>query len=334
MDAQTDLRNAVEQYLGACPSKIIIHRELGDFFAINRGDVVVLDGRYYVVSGIARERSFGLDDEPKHWVKYAFEVPTGKRKIIKLVFQEQFTLKYGEYRIRCFRSPLKEGYALEHVRGNPYFMQGCTITTSANEHVRVIDHIGGRTLLDEVEYFNGPHEAYFNQALPSLLRLFLPSLTALHELHDAGIRHGDVRSDHLILDNESKKLRWIDFDYDFVFDEKPFALDLFGIGNILSELVGQGARTLHNLARRVPPIEALERLEENDFSVVENTRLMNWRKLYPYIPPKLNQVLMHFSHGAELFYESIPEIVEDIGDAIMSLPPAHFEKQQQIKGVK
>jgi hypothetical protein len=61
-------------------------------------------------------------------------------------------------------------------------------------------------------------------------------------------------------------------------------------------------------------------LGSNDFSVIVNTRLMNWRKVYPYIPVKLNRVLMHFSRGAELFYESISEIVEDIGDAMASLP--------------
>ena len=320
MSTQTDLKDAVEQYLNVRPAEISVHRQLRDFFAINRGDVIVLDGHHYVVSGTAREKSFGLDDEPKHWVKRVFEVSTGKKKIIKLVFHEQFTLKYGEYSIRCFRSPAKEGNVLELLRGNPYFMHGRSVISGENEDVRIIDYISGNTLLDEIERFTGSHEAYYHQSLPRLLRLFLPSLKALDALHRAGLRHGDVRSDHLILDTETGKLRWIDFDYDFVFEEKPFALDLFGIGNILSELVGRGERTLHNLARVPSLAKKIQRMEEDDFSVLERTRLMNWKKLYPYIPIKLNRVLMHFSHGAELFYDSVSEIVEDLGEAIDALP--------------
>jgi hypothetical protein len=328
-----DLQDEVEKYLSIRPEEITVHRKLDDFFSINRGDVIVLDGRHYVVSGNARERSFGLDDEPKHWVKFVFEVPTGKRKVIKLIFQEQFFLNYGEYRIRCFRNPAKEGSALERVRGNPYFMQGRTINSDENQNVRIIDHISGKSLFDEIDNCSGSHEAYYHQALPSLLRLFFPALKELDTLHRAGIRHGDVRSDHLLLDKETQKLRWIDFDYDFIFAEKPFALDLFGIGNILSTLVGQGQRTLHHLIHSEPLAKRIQRLGSNDFSVVVHTRLMNWRKLYPYIPVKLNRVLMHFSHGAELFYESIPEIVEDLGDAIASLPSGGFSGiEDQIKG--
>lgn len=321
MDTGINLGDEVEKYLNVRPARIAVHRNLDDFFAINRGDVIVLDGRHYVVSGTAREKGFGLDDELKPWVKYAYEIATGHKKIIKLVFTEQFDLKYGEYTVHCFRNPTKEGQALEHVRGNPYFMQGRTVTTGDGQDVRIIDYISGKTLLDEIEKFNGPHEAYYYRLLPSFLRLLLPSLKALDQLHRTAIRHGDVRSDHLILDKTTDLLRWIDFDYDFILEEKPTALDLLGIGNILSELVGQGERTLHNLIHVAELAENIEHLGSNDFSVVESTRLMNWRKLYPYVSDKLNGVLMHFSNGAELFYESVAEIVEDLEDAIISLPP-------------
>lgn len=314
-----DIRDSAEKYLSVRPERVTIHERVSDFFAINRGDVVALNGHNYVISGIGRERSFGLDDEPKHWVKYAYEVATGRRKIIKLVFLEEFDLKYGEHVVRCFRSPEKEARALESARGHMHFMQGQTVVTAEHEHVRVIDYINGRALARIIEDYPGPHERYFRERLPELLRLFIPCIEALHFLHGLGIRHGDVRSDHLILDERLGKLRWIDFDYDFIYNEAPLALDLLGVGNILSELVGKGERTVHNL-RLIPNLrDAIESLTSDDFSVVERTRLMNWRKLYPYVPDELNNVLLHFAAGSELYYESAQEIAEDLAHALHAI---------------
>lgn len=298
----------------------MIHERLRDFFSINRGDIVLINDHYYVISGNARERSFGLDDEPKYWVKYAFDVSTGTRKVIKMVYLEQFNLKYGEYVIRCFRSPAKEGRALETVKGHPHFMQGQTVKTDENGEVRIVDFITGTTLLSEIEDYPKSHEAYFYEFLPLLFDLFLPCLRALKVLHEAGIRHGDIRSDHVLLDRETAKMRWIDFDYDFIFNESPFAIDLLGIGDLLSELVGKAERTIHNLRRLQHLAPRFQSLTRDDFSVVQPTRLMNWRKLYPYVPERLNRVLMHFSVGAEIYYESVDEIVEDLGDALESMP--------------
>ncbi|MBI4831323.1 MAG: protein kinase [Candidatus Lindowbacteria bacterium] len=325
-----DIVTEVERYLQYRPETVRVHDNVDDFFDINRGDVVVLDGRYFLISGIARERSFGLDDEPKHWVKYAYEVSTGKRKIIKLVFMEQFDLKYGGYVIRCFRSPAKEGRALEAVWGNPNFMQGCTAASERNKEVRIIDHIAGKPLYSIVEDFGGSHEAYFHEMLPSILRLLVPALKALACLHDAGIRHGDIRTDHLMLDKETGHLRWIDFDYDFIFEEAPFALDLIGVGHVLSELIGKGLRTIHNLRAHRNLDGAIGSMTPADFSLVEPRRPMNWKKLYPYVPEKLNRISMHFAAGAEIYYESVSEIVEDLGDALESMPPAHTDKNRLL----
>ncbi|GAB4339854.1 MAG: hypothetical protein Kow0099_15380 [Candidatus Abyssubacteria bacterium] len=311
-----NLQDSVEQYLHVRPESVKVHEKVGDFFSINRGDIVMLDGRHYVISGIGRERSFGLDDEPKHWVKYAYEVSTGKRKIIKLVFLEEFELQYGEHAVRCFRSPGKEARALESAKGHLHFMQGHTVITPENEHVRVIDYINGCSLLHIMEDYPSNHERYFREKLPELLHMFIPCLEALHFLHGIGIRHGDVRSDHLILDDELGKLRWIDFDYDYICNEAPLALDLLGVGNIISELVGKGERTIHNLRLHPSFHEAVELLTPDDFSVVERTRLMNWRKLFPYVPDELNNILMHFSAGAEVYYESAEEIAKDLTDVV------------------
>lgn len=49
-----------------------------------------------------------------------------------------------------------------------------------------------------------------------------------------------------------------------------------------------------------------------DFSILDKWRFINLRKFYPYLPQMLNDVLMHFSRGAEMYYESVDEIIEDL----------------------
>jgi hypothetical protein len=40
-----------------------------------------------------REGRFGIDDQPKYWVKKAVELETGELRILKLVFHEEFTTR-------------------------------------------------------------------------------------------------------------------------------------------------------------------------------------------------------------------------------------------------
>jgi len=46
--------------------------------------------------------------------------------------------------------------------------------------------------------------------------------------------------------------------------------------------------------------------------MLDKWRLVNLRKLYPFIPPLLNDILLHFSRGAELYYEFSEELIEDL----------------------
>jgi hypothetical protein len=43
---------------------------------------------------------------------------------------------------------------------------------------------------------------------------------------------------------------------------------------------------------------------------------MNLRKIFPYIPEMLNNILLHFSAGAKVFYETVDEIIWDLAMAI------------------
>ena len=47
----------------------------------------------------------------------------------------------------------------------------------------------------------------------------------------------------------------------------------------------------------------------------------NLGKIFPYIPPSLNRVLLHFSQGAPIFYETTDQMLEDL--AVASSDVAH-----------
>jgi len=67
-----------------------IFTDTGDFYRIEYGDIVILNNVPYLVRHNAKEGRFGLDDEVKFWVKRAIDLNTGKTKVIKLVFYENF----------------------------------------------------------------------------------------------------------------------------------------------------------------------------------------------------------------------------------------------------
>ena len=57
---------------------------------------------------------------------------------------------------------------------------------------------------------------------------------------------------------------------------------------------------------------ALSGLREEDVNIVFNNRVANLKKIYPYIPESLNRVLMHFSKGANWFYENTTQLLDDL----------------------
>ena len=101
-----------------------VHTDTSDFFRIDYGDVVLLNGRPYLIRNSAREGRFGLDDEVKHWVKRGIDLTSGEICILKLVFHEKFQTTVGGVRFDCFRSPRKEARILGLVKDHPHFMHG------------------------------------------------------------------------------------------------------------------------------------------------------------------------------------------------------------------
>ena len=136
-------------------------------------------------------------------------------------------------------------------------------------------------------------------------------------MHENKEKHGDIRRDHILIDRQTKRYRWIDFDYNFRHKENIFGYDLYGLGNILVHIVGNGDILLRDLRHRNP--ELLAHLHPSDFNIVFQHRLANLKKAFPYIPVSLNRVLMHFSSGANLFYEKTDQLINDIGSAMADI---------------
>jgi hypothetical protein len=317
-DAPPPIKARAEEMLGRTLDRCRLVTDTTQFMEMEPGDVLEVAGKRYLLKGVEYEGRFGLDDEPKHWVKRALDWEDGTAKIIKLVFHEEFDLPIGTIKVRCFRSPDKESRILELVKDHPNFMHGLGLRDLVGNNVRVLDRVPGRAINQILDAMRLNHEDYFARHLRGLLLGLVEACEAIAFLHAHGERHGDIRRDHLFLDNQSGLLRWIDFDYNFDFRENPFGLDLFGLGNVLCYVVGRGIPTLHELKKNHDP--ALERLDTGDLSPVIPSRVFNLKKLFPYIPEALNRVLMHFSAAAPVFYESVPELLADLLPAITQLP--------------
>ena len=294
------------------PKRVKI-KDTSDFFRVDYDDVVMLNGVPYFVRNNEREGRFGIDDEQKFWVKRARNLITGETKILKWVFRERFQARIGNLVYECVRSPQKEARILELVRGRDDFMQGETVLDSAGNQLRILDYIRGKTMGQLIFETGGDHADFFYSSYAGLLDEFIRIVEAIRFLHENNEKHGDIRRDHLIKDASTGRYRWIDFDFNYWHGESRYGYDLFGLGSVLLFITGRGDITTHRLLREAPDV--LDRLTEGDVNIVFHNRVNNLRKIYPYIPGKLNRVLMHFSMSAQVYYEQTRELLEDLGEA-------------------
>jgi len=313
---EATLRELIHRHAGdsAIPRRITVVEDTTEFFQIDYNAVVVLGGTPYLMRNYEREGRFGLDDEPKYWVRRAIDLTTGTTKVIKLVFEERIEAQVGEMTVECVRSAAKEAAILELVGDHPSFMHGHSVVDAAGNVVRVIDYIPGPRLDTVVDRLCTDHERYYFTELPALLDRYRDIARAIQFLHNRGFRHGDIRRDHVIHDRDTGRWRWIDFDYDYAGGANPFGYDLFGLGNILCFLVGGGDVTRHGLAAAHSP--ALARLRPEDMNIVLAHRVANLEKVYPYIHPTLSRVLRHFAAGANLFYETTDVLLEELEEVV------------------
>jgi hypothetical protein len=311
---QSELKDRIELLTNRkVTGKVPITEDTTEYLRIDRGMVLRLDGNDYLVTGDAREGRFGINEQPKFWVKYAIDLSTGERKVIKLVFYEEFTRRIGRFLLKCFRSPEKESAILEAVRGNPYFMQGKTVQDAKHNNVRIIDFITGATLFSTVFDIPQDHDVYLFQTFPRILESILASIRAMGLLTEKGQHHGDIRNDHILIQRGTGQYCWIDFDYAVNYPD----YDLWSIGNILVYAAGKGIHPVKSVMKNEAryPIK-VSHLAKDDSMVFYPYRVANLRALYPYIPKKLNDVLMNFSCGTRRFYENYETLAEDVEEVL------------------
>lgn len=299
------------------PVKVPRHPKIlydtSDFFRVDYDDVLVLGQVPYFVRNYEREGRFGMDEEPKFWVRRALDLTDGSTKIIKFVFREEFKAKIGDVVYDCVRSPRKEARILEMVRGHPNFMQGFSVPDASGNIVRVADYIPGKNLADYAFSLGDSHEDYFYRHFPAVLDQYIEVVSAIKFLHDRGEKHGDIRRDHIIRERTTGRCKWIDFDYNYYHRENMFGYDLYGLGNIFVYLVGRGDVTVQSLREQEP--SAARKLDEGDMNLIFRNRVVNLGKVYPYVTDRINYVLMHFSSAAEIFYENTQELLADLKEA-------------------
>jgi serine/threonine protein kinase len=306
------MRQMASRWLGPSSDAhdLQIHTDTTDFFRVEYGDVVVLRGKPYLVRQNAKEERFGVDEDVKYWVKRAIDLHSGDAKILKLAFFEKFTSHVGGIEFECFRSPKKEARILDLVADHENFMQGFAVEDVKENIVRVLDVIHGKPLSKYIDGLNMKHEDYFVELFPQILDRFMECIRAITFLHENGEKHGDIRRDHIFVDREDGLYRWIDFDFNYRHRENIYAYDLFGLGNILMFLAGKGDVLLYDLRNERSPL--LDTLRDEDLNIVFHNRVANLKKIYPYIPESLNQVLMHFAKGANWFYENTTQLHHDL----------------------
>ena len=309
------VRTLIAERLGPdrVPQKFRLITDTSDFFRVEYDDVVLLGDTPYLIKGYEKEGRFGLDDQPKYWVRRAVELTTGQTRIIKLVFHEEFETTVGEVAIKCFRSPKKEARILDLVREHRNFMHGRWVLDSAGNNVRILEFIHGRRYDEVVVEYGTDHYDYLHNFFPAVLDQYIELVQAIKFLHDHGEKHGDIRRDHILLDRDLNRNRWIDFDYNYLHGESMFGFDLHGLGNILIFLTGRGDLLVPDLYYHQR--ETFDRLWGEDLNISYKNRVANLQKIYPYIPNSLNLILLHFSFGANIFYETTDQMLDDLAGA-------------------
>jgi len=291
-------------------ARMKIVTDTSDWMNITRTDVIRIgqSDSEFVVRGNMREPRFGIDDQPKYWVFHAVDLKSGQEKIIKTVFHEEFYAHIGIFRVRCYRDPVKEANVLDLVKGDERFMQGQAYLDTAGNNVRVIDFIRGKSIFHYIPNIDKNHEEYFVEDLPAILWKIKILIEAIMHLHKNGFCHGDIRNDHIIIEADTGKFKWIDFDL----KQDVTDFDLWSIGNIISYAVAKGLITFAQATKygRFSQ-EVINTLSNDDGSAFYNYRIMNLKKLFPYIPDRLSYILQHFTLKPIAYYKSFQQFYED-----------------------
>jgi len=284
-----------------------------NYMDIYRGQILKLEDREFFVMGNVAEPRFGMQDQPKYWVKRTVDMDSGEVKLIKMIFHEEFTAHIGPIRIPCYRSPEKEARVLEVTRFDDRFMTGCTMTDSVGNPVRVIDWIYGENIYTKIMNLKMDHEEYFYSLCPEILQNLLGLIDGIQLLHTYSLCHGDIRNDHIYIDKDMDCYRWIDFDLTQNFGD----YDLWSLGNVIQFVVGKGKISFHEVREGKQFSDKIKNsLNKADGAAFLKYRIMNLKKVYGYIPEKLNDILMRFALGTKTFYDTATQMKDDLSEAL------------------
>lgn len=96
-------------------------------------------------------------------------------------------------------------------------------------------------------------------------------------------------------------------------------MDLAGLGEVITNLVGMGGYFYADIKTNPMFKSVVDCLQPEDFFILEQNRLVNLKKVFPYISERLNNVLLHFSGYATVYYESVDEVLDALRDALRDL---------------
>jgi len=296
------------------PKRFRIFTDTSEWMDISRGSIIRLGNVDYLVKGNMNETRFGIDEQPKYWVFNAIQLDNGDEKIIKTVFHEEFIAHVGIFKIRCYRSPEKESQTLDTTRLDERFMQGFTMFDEKGNNVRVIDYIKGAKFFHYIPSIPKTHYEYFETELPRILSNLYYSFKAIADLHAYGLCHGDIRNDHIIIESDTGNYRWIDFDL----KQDVTDFDLWSIGNLICYAAAKGIATFDNVIKS-PDFsrEIKDSLRSDDSSAFYEYRVMNLKKIYPYLPDRLSKILQHFTIKPIAYYTSISEFLEEYREMLL-----------------
>jgi serine/threonine protein kinase len=192
-------------------------------------------------------------------------------------------------------------------------MQGYTVLDDKENKIRVIDFIRGQTIFNYVYEINKNHEQYFYEDLPRILHHLRVSIEAIKYLHDHEFCHGDIRNDHIIIDSETGEYRWIDYDL----QQNVSDFDVWSMGNIISYAVGKGINSFKSVLKSQKFSDEIKNsLTIEDASAFYEYRVMNLIKLFPYIPERLSDILLHFTLNPQPHYETLTKLLDDYDEML------------------
>lgn len=306
------LKDRIEEVSGRrAYSQPRIFENTANVFNIVSGDVLRLAGDDFYVFGDAKEGRFGLDDEPKPWVKYVFDLSSGDKKVIKLVFDESFSTRVGLFLIKAKRSAQKEADFLDAVQGHPHFMQGVSLWDKGRNLVRIINLIRGKSLFNHILEIKLNHAAYYHEVFPSILKNLIICIDGMRFVSNTGLHHGDIRNDHILIESKTGIYKWIDFDYSVTHSD----FDLWSIGNLII-FAAAGGLLLHRDIAEHPEKYPLcsQQITPDDCSLYHRYRVANVKKVYPYISTKLNQFCLRYAQGTLSLFESYDHLLDELTD--------------------